>query len=156
MGKGDKKSAKAVAVEHWKNEPDDHDYPAARDYLSLVATPGRAEALAKALEAAPLVRRKAKDLLRASRLALLGETNVHVGEDLAKVHKGEKLSPVLLVCGDFSADVPLVVADGYHRICASYHLDENADIPCRLVENPSAGSERTGGDGQRATSAVGG
>jgi hypothetical protein len=26
------------------------------------------------------------------------------------------------------------VADGYHRICASYYLDENTDIPCRLVD----------------------
>ena len=28
---------------------------------------------------------------------------------------------------------PLTVADGYHRICASYHLDEDADIPCRIA-----------------------
>jgi hypothetical protein len=31
---------------------------------------------------------------------------------------------------------PLVVADGYHRICASYHLDEDAEIPCRLADLP--------------------
>ena len=24
----------------------------------------------------------------------------------------------------------------YHRICASYPLDENAEIPCRLVDLP--------------------
>jgi len=30
--------------------------------------------------------------------------------------------------------VPLIVADGYHRICASYHLDEDADIPCRITD----------------------
>jgi hypothetical protein len=41
---------------------------------------------------------------------------------------GEKLSPVLLVQG-----VPLWVADGYHRICASYHLDEQSEVPCRVV-----------------------
>jgi hypothetical protein len=29
--------------------------------------------------------------------------------------------------------VPLTVADGFHRICASYHLDEDADIPCRIA-----------------------
>jgi len=29
------------------------------------------------------------------------------------------------------------VADGYHRICASCHLDEDADIPSRLVDLPS-------------------
>jgi len=36
---------------------------------------------------------------------------------------------VLLVRGQ-----PLLVADGYHRVCASYHLDENADIPSRVVD----------------------
>jgi hypothetical protein len=28
----------------------------------------------------------------------------------------------------------MTTADGYHRICASYHLDEDADIPCRIVD----------------------
>jgi hypothetical protein len=41
---------------------------------------------------------------------------------------------VLLVAGDLGADAPLTIADGYHRICASYHLYEDAVIPCRLVD----------------------
>jgi hypothetical protein len=32
----------------------------------------------------------------------------------------------------------MVIADGYHRVCASYHLDEDAAIPCRLVGWPHA------------------
>jgi hypothetical protein len=28
----------------------------------------------------------------------------------------------------------MTVADGYHRICASHHVDEDADIPCRIVD----------------------
>jgi hypothetical protein len=52
------------------------------------------------------------------------------------VKKGVKLSPVLLVRGGLGGDRPLTVADGYHRICASYHLDEDADIPCRLADLP--------------------
>jgi hypothetical protein len=40
---------------------------------------------------------------------------------------------VLLVEG-----IPLWVADGYHRVCASYHLDEKAPVPCLVV------SRRTG------------
>jgi len=27
----------------------------------------------------------------------------------------------------------LQIADGYHRVCASYHTDENTDIPVVLV-----------------------
>ena len=63
--------------------------------------------------------------------------NRHVAKDLDKVRAGQKLSPVLLVRGELDAGRPLVVADGYHRICASYHLDENAEIPCRIVDPTS-------------------
>jgi len=125
-----------VTHERWMDEPEEHDYPAAGDYLTLLLDPAAAEAVVAALEKAPLVHRKAKDLLRASGLPLLPADNAHVARDLKKVEDGRKLSPVLLVRGDLARGTPLVVADGYHRICASYHLDENADIPCRLPELP--------------------
>ena len=41
--------------------------------------------------------------------------------------------PVLLVQGDSSRTISLVVADGYHRICAICYFDEDAPIVCRLV-----------------------
>ena len=120
----------------WKDEPDDHDYPAAEDYLSLLLPPSRAKHVVRRLRAAPLVRRKAKDLLRASRLSPLPPENFHVAHDLQKVKEGKQLSPVLLVRGQVGSDIPLTIADGYHRICASYHLDENTDIPCRMADLP--------------------
>jgi hypothetical protein len=122
--------------EHWKDEPEEHDYPAAHDYLTLVLSEPAASAAVAALRAAPLERRKAKDLLRAARLDLLPIDNVHVAKDLKKVKDGDRLSPVLLVRGRASSGVALIVADGYHRICASHHLDEDADIPCRLADLP--------------------
>lgn len=117
----------------WKHEPDDHDYPAAADYLELVAPPERVDHMVASLKAAVIVTKKAKDLLRAARLPLLADDNAHVVSDLAKIHKGDPLSPVLLVRGDLATGVPAQVADGYHRICASYHVDENTEIPCRIV-----------------------
>jgi hypothetical protein len=120
--------------QHWKDEPDDHDYPAAADYLSLLLPEAAAEELSDRLRAAPLAHRKAKDLLRASGLPVHGPDNVHVAGDLARVRKGRPLSPALLVRGRLRDDVPLTVADGYHRICASHHLDEDADIPCRIAD----------------------
>ena len=120
--------------EHWKEEPDEQDYPAAQKYLSLVTSEKSAKELVAALEKAPVIRRFAKDLLRASRLPSLPPENVHVQKDLRKVAKGRRLSPVLLVAGDLAADSPLTIADGYHRICASYHLAEDAAIPCRMVD----------------------
>jgi hypothetical protein len=125
---------KQARSEHWKNEPDEHDFPAATDYLSLQFPDKVATALAETLRGAELRTRKAKDLLRASGLGHLLPDDAHVAKDLKKVKRGNQLSPVLLVRGRGELGVPLVIADGYHRICASYLIDENADIPCLLVD----------------------
>lgn len=54
-----------------------------------------------------------KDLLRASNLPLLPQDESHVAEDLKRIHQGKPLPPVLLVRGDMSRSLPLIVADGY-------------------------------------------
>jgi len=118
---------------NWLDDPEAHDYAAAADYLTMVAEPDRVDNTIAALRDAKTVYRKAKDILRAARLALLPENNVHVKADLAKIGDGKKLSPILLVRGAAIASTPLEIADGYHRVCASYVTDENTDIPCRLV-----------------------
>jgi hypothetical protein len=115
----------------WLDEPEDHDYQAAADYLSMVAESGAVAKTIAALQTAQPVYRKAKDILRAARLTLLPASNVHVATDLHKISNGKKLSPILLVRGD--ATRALEIADGYHRVCASYITDENTDIPCHLV-----------------------
>jgi len=120
----------------WKSEPDEHDYPAAASYLSLVATPDLVKSTVDALQAAQLGHFKAKDILRASGLELLPADNQHVAKDIGTVKAGKKLSPVLLVRGALQRGFPLQIADGYHRVCASYHLGENNDIPCRIAELP--------------------
>ncbi|HEX4634626.1 MAG TPA: hypothetical protein VH189_00495, partial [Rhizomicrobium sp.] len=117
----------------WKELPEPHDYPAALDYLILLLEEPAARKLVARLRKAQTVRKHAKDLLRASRLALLPRDNVHVAGDLKKIRKGKALSPVLLVRGNAGLDLPLVVADGYHRICASWYRDENIPIACRIV-----------------------
>lgn len=119
----------------WKNAPDAHDYPAASSYLSLLVGDDRLRAsLITRLQAAPVAHYKAKDLLRASREPLLSTENPHVASDLRKIRKGRALSPVLLVGGDLLRGFPLQIADGYHRVCASFWVDENTDIPCRLID----------------------
>jgi len=117
----------------WLAGPQDHDYPAAASYLSLLLPPAGVDALVAALKAAQPVTFKAKDILRAAGLALLPVDNAHVAADLEKIKVGKVLSPILLVRGDPATGVPLQVADGYHRVCASYHTDENTDIPCRVA-----------------------
>ncbi len=105
--------------------------PQLEAYLSLTFSEPVAAAIVEALRGAVTTRRKAKDLLRAARLELLPKDDPEVAKDMKKVASGDALSPVLLVRG-----APLVVADGYHRICASHHSSEDAEIACRLVDAP--------------------
>ncbi len=123
-----------MAKEHWKAEPDEHDYPAAADYLSLLLTAAQVDLAVTSLRAAALIHHKAKDLLRAGRLPLLDAKDPDVVRDMREVRRGRRLSPVLLVRGAGDRGVPLTVADGYHRICASYHINEDTEIPCRLAD----------------------
>jgi hypothetical protein len=117
-------------VIQWLKKPDEHDYPAALSYLSLVYEE-EAYGFVKRLRKAPMVEFKAKDIFRASGLSLLGVSNSHVEKDKKRVLKGEKLSPILLVRDPRNGKV--VVADGYHRLCAVYSFDEDAVIPCKIV-----------------------
>lgn len=130
----------------WADAPADHDYPAATDYLTLISAPDVAERLVAELRAAPPARRKAKDLLRAAGLELLPEDDPHVAADLDKIKAGHPLSPVFVVIGDMTRGLTAQIADGYHRVCASHHVDPNTDVACRLVHldgSPPA-SPRTG------------
>ena len=114
----------------WLPKPEEQDYPAAFSYLKLHYTPKRSRALVKELEAARMTEFKAKDIFRASRLSLLGVSNSHVEHDRQKIAKRTPLSPLLLVR---DADAGLIIADGYHRLCAVYSIDEDALIPCKIV-----------------------
>jgi hypothetical protein len=123
---------------YWLPNPEPHDFPAALDYLELHFPPNAAAQLVAALKRAPTIIKKAKDVLRASRLPLLDPSNIHVKENLRKVRKGKKMSPVLLV----ATGGRLIIADGYHRMCAIYELSEDLEIPCRLVHCSGAVSPR--------------
>jgi hypothetical protein len=72
-----------------------------------------------------------KDIFRASGLSLLGVSNARVERDRGKIRAGKKLSPLLLVRDADNGKV--VIADGYHRLCAVYSFDEDAPIPCKIV-----------------------
>ncbi len=135
--KKSKKAGKVVApVVVWATAPAEHDYPAAASYLRLVAAESRVESCTAALAKATTIQQHAKDILRAARLPLLPADDPEVAKDLARVAAGQALSPVLLVRGDVGTDRPLQIADGYHRVCASYQLSEDTEIACRLISLP--------------------
>ena len=114
----------------WLSLPEPHDYPAAADYLTLLYESDNVTAVVARLQSPrnTIVQFKAKDIFRASRLSLLGVSNSHVKKNLAKITSGKSLSPLLLVRTDHG----VVVADGYHRLCAVYTFDEDALIPCKI------------------------
>jgi hypothetical protein len=115
----------------WSSKPESHDYPAAFSYLSLHYDAKTCAALVKRLKEAPISSFKAKDIFRASRLSLLGVSNSHVEADLKKIRRKIKLAPLLLVRDPANGKV--IIADGYHRLCAVYACDEDAVIPCQIT-----------------------
>ena len=115
----------------WLANLEDHDYLAAGSYLSLLYDDTSAEKYVDQLRKASMSKFKAKDIFRASGLSLLGISNSHVEHDREKVRAGQSLSPLLLVRAKSNQEV--VIADGYHRMCAVYSFDEDALIPCKIV-----------------------
>lgn len=117
----------------WLDEPQQHDYPAAASYLSLIAGPKAVSKAVKALEQADTVSFKAKDLLRAAGLPLLPADDPDVAKELDRVKTGTALSPCLVIRGSKKAGTTARIADGYHRICASYHLSEDTVVSARIA-----------------------
>ncbi|NNC12171.1 hypothetical protein HII28_09815 [Planctomonas sp. JC2975] len=117
----------------WHPDPAAHDYDAAASYLALTIRAKDARRIADRLRAAKSTSFKAKDILRASALPLLPRDNPDVAKQLGRIAVGEPLSPCLIVRGDLAGGRPAQIADGYHRVCASNYIDEDADIPVRIV-----------------------
>ena len=115
----------------WISNVEEHDYPAAESFLRLIYAEATVKKLLAGLRAVPIETFKAKDIFRASQLSLLGVSNAHVDKDMRKIAAGSSLSPLLLVRDETHGRV--VIADGYHRLCAVYALDEDALIPCQIV-----------------------
>ncbi len=115
---------------NWLGKPEAHDYPAAFSYLSLHYDARKSAALVRRLRAAPVTHFKAKDIFRASRLSLLGVSNGHVEADLKKIKRKIQLAPLLVRDPAYGR---VIIADGYHRLCAVYSCDEDAMIPCQIV-----------------------
>jgi hypothetical protein len=120
----------------WSPGPASRDYPAAQSYLRLIAATELVTDCTTLLSRAITVQQHAKDILRAARLPLLPPDDSEVAKDLKAVAKGNSLSPILLIAGDITTGRVMQIADGYHRVCASYHLSEDTEIPCRLVTLP--------------------
>lgn len=115
----------------WLEKPDESNYPAAESYLSLLYPLNDVENIIHLLKNAKVTEFKSKDIFRASGLPLLGISNLQFRKNMNKITAKKKLSPILLVRDPVTNKT--IVADGYHRLCAIYFLDENTHIRCSIV-----------------------
>jgi hypothetical protein len=113
----------------WLDDVAAHDYAAAEAYLSLKLESVAVSKVLKRLRKAPLTRRRANDILRAAGLTAAPLDDPGVMKDLIKVLEGQRLSPVLVVCGRVSADI----ADGYQRVSLVYRIDPYGEVPLKLA-----------------------
>jgi hypothetical protein len=131
----------------WRGQPASGNYAAAGAYLSLLMREAEARKVVGGLgrrAAPPLVvapwgpppttRQKPKDLERASGLQLLPPDDPGVQAEVKKSRQGKALAPILVLRGRLDDCRPLVIADGYHRMCASYYVNPAAEIPCRVAD----------------------
>lgn len=99
--------------------------------MSLLFSEKRSEALKTKLRDARVTPFAAKDVLRASGLKLLDQRDELVAKQISKIKSGKELSALLLV--RLEEQGRLIVADGFHRLCAVMAVDEKAHVHCKLT-----------------------
>jgi hypothetical protein len=124
-------SKSKIKVINWLGDVEEHNYPAAKSYLSIIYSEDQVVDMMIRFKHAEIMQFKAKDIFRASQLSLLGVSNLHVEKDRKKINKGVCLSPLLFLRDSLNGKV--VIADGYHRLCAIYEFDEDAWIHCKII-----------------------
>jgi hypothetical protein len=135
MAKGEKASKTPGDIKNatpgvrWLNDVAEHDFAAAKAYLSLRLDRAQVDELVKDLRAATVTTRRANDILRACGRDPLPLDDPGVKRDLLKAVSGEKLSPILVVTLRGGADI----ADGYHRASLAYHVNPFGDVPLRIA-----------------------
>ena len=115
----------------WQDDANPDDYEAAGHYLALVDNQKNIDKTLADLKAGTIVEYKATDLLRAAQLIVPKADDRPTREQIKKIKHGEPVSPVLLV--RVPALKKVIVADGFHRICAAYRIDPDVMLHCKLA-----------------------
>ena len=99
---------------------------AAIDYLSLFFDKARLKVIKKKIteNQKNLISYKAKDILRASGFAPLSPNDSEIVDQLKRIRNGLPLHPIILV----TVNSKLYIADGFHRVCACYSLDDATEV----------------------------
>ena len=117
----------------WTPRPGNTEFDGALRYLSLQVSHSLARRLVAKARRTARTEHVAKDILRACQLPLLPKDERHVADNLKKIRKDKPMAPVILIQGDLMSGRSLVIADGYHRLCAACHADEDSPVAVVLV-----------------------
>jgi hypothetical protein len=115
----------------WQDDANPADYEAASRYLALVDIQKNIDKTLADLKVGTIVEYKAADLLRAAQLIVPKADDRPTREQIKKIRRGEAVSPVLLVRAPALKKV--IIADGFHRICAAYRIDPDVMLHCKLA-----------------------
>lgn len=115
----------------WRSEPASKDYSAAETFLQLLYTPKKARLCATKLKRTEMSQYAAKDILRASGISFTDIRAFDWTKQQKEISQGTQLSPILIVRQENGGH--LVVADGFHRLCAVFTLDQEMIVPCKIV-----------------------
>jgi hypothetical protein len=115
----------------WLDDASEDDYAAAAHYLSLLDSPDNVDKTVGELRAARTTEFKATDLLRAAQLLVPESDDRPTREQIEKIQSGKAISPVLLM--RVGALKKVIIADGFHRVCAAYRIDPDVVVRCKLV-----------------------
>lgn len=115
----------------WLDDAIDEDYTAAAHYLSLLDIQKNVDKAVAEMRSAAITEFKAADLLRAAQLTVPKADDRPTREQVKRIKNGEPISPVLLM--RVSALKKVIIADGFHRVCAAYRLDPDVILHCKLA-----------------------
>ncbi len=110
----------------WQRKPEPHDFETAEEYLSLVLAEEHVlEAMRQLRDARQPHEYTAKEIFSAAELKPLTAADTGVAKKLARLAKGKRLPPIMIVRRD---GAPLILAAGYHRACTGYVLGKQTPV----------------------------
>lgn len=115
----------------WLPEPAGKDYDAAETFLQLLYNAKKARRWAKQLKRAEITEYTAKDILRASCTPMSEIQAFDWRKQQKEIDERKPLSPILIVKQDNGGR--LIIADGFHRMCALFANDQEIKVPCKIV-----------------------
>jgi len=140
-------TASTITIIKWFDAPQKHDYPAAQSYLSLTMKPDLVKKIVAALKKAQMTTFKSKDIFRAP-CYLYSEIQQFSRRESPPLKSLQAKRFHRFFSTERKPTGRLIIADGYHRLCAVYGFDEDAVDPVQdslIVRSPQQLRDAKGG-----------